>query len=122
MKYLTESNLDQALSSGRPVEQWLGASKQGEDKIIKWVRIDREPTGEYSVTLFEANDEGDDSHLDVYEFSPVDAELPYGLIKSFPDQNAALAYAMDELGANADHFVNAGLVQEEYHSFLRSNQ
>ena len=120
MKYLSEELLLQYLKLGKPVEQWLGSENRSDYTIIKWLRIEREKNGNYSVVFFEAFDEGNEDFLDIYEFSSTDPDIPYGKIDSFEDSNEALVYTLVEYGCKKDRFVNAGMIQEEYREYLSS--
>jgi hypothetical protein len=78
--YLDFQQLTSYLTLGKSVEQWLGVLRQDAFIIVRWLRIDLERNGNYSVSYFEVFDEGDEEFLDVYEFNVVDPDEPYGKI------------------------------------------
>jgi len=71
-----------------------------------------------SVTCFEVLDEGSENFLDVYEFTPLDPDLPYGQTEKFETADAALAYAESKFGASLEKYVNSGVIQDEYRDSL----
>jgi hypothetical protein len=117
-RYLSQIEIKHWLENGRPVEQWLSAQPDGNDRVIKWVRIHKERRGGYGTTFFEIYDQGNESFIDVYEFQSYDPDEPYGLMKIFDDWESALSYATTELGANPERFVSDGVIQNEYKDFI----
>jgi len=120
VNYLSEKQALQQLSAGRSIEQWLGHKVETNYRLINWLRVDREKTNEYSVSLFMAFDEGDFNFLDVYEFSPFDPDLPYGEITTFESKEAALKFSVDKYKAQSNHFVGQGVIQDIYADFLKN--
>ena len=116
MKYLSEIQAKTNLSLGKAIEQWLNIEKFEEYDIIKWLRIDKEKDKTYSVTYFEVFDEGEEDFLDIYSFSPLNPDLPYGNITSFPNIEEAISFSKQNYFANDERFVNAGIIQNEYES------
>jgi hypothetical protein len=102
-----------SLRGGRAVEQWLGLST-APGASIRFVRIDRQNDGTYAVAWFERLDEGSADNCDVYEFSPVDPDTPYGDVSTFASAEAALVCACEHHGAVPGRWLNAGMVQDEY--------
>lgn len=121
-KYLEKNQLITNLKLGKPVEQWIGTSVEENDVILKWLRIDKEPKGEYCVAYFESLDEGDEDFLDIYEFSKLDPDEPYGIINCFQSYEDALKFAMEEYKCEEIKFLNARLIQDEYLSYLRNKK
>ncbi|MBA4369540.1 MAG: hypothetical protein C0403_18085 [Desulfobacterium sp.] len=119
VNYLSEEQVIQQLSSGRSIEQWIGHKNETDYRLIKWLRIDREKTNEYSVTSFEVFDEGNFDFLDIYEFSPLEPDLPYGEITTFDTKEKALDFALKERSAKINEFVGKGIIQDVYAEFLR---
>lgn len=109
MRYLTEHQLSTALGRGATVEQrvdsaagtfaWLSACRSGET---------------FALTLHHVHDEGNDDFYDVYEFAPVDEDETDGKVLGAFNDVAALLRASAQRGARADHWVNEGLIQDEY--------
>ncbi len=118
VKYLLKGQVDQQLAAGRVIEQWLGHSNHEDYRIIKWLRIDKEKSSECSVTYFESFDEGNNDFLDVYEFSPLDPDKPYGEISTFETKEMALECAANNYGADIEKYVGDGLIQDVYADFL----
>lgn len=118
--YLDDRQLTSYLSLSKSVEQWLGVLSQDDYTIVRWVRIDREKNGNYNVSYFEVFDEGNVEFLDVYEFSAVDPDEPYGKIDTFSNYDEALSFSFDVYNCKNDKFVNAGLIQQEYKQYIES--
>lgn len=117
-RFLSEGDVQLALRQGRAVEQWLGDRVDGDDRLIKWIRVHSEAPGKFTVTLFDVFDEGTDEFQDVYEFRSFDPDEPYGTAKDFPDESEAISYAVQALGASTARFVNGGMIQDEYRDFI----
>ncbi|WP_157604489.1 hypothetical protein [Solitalea canadensis] len=109
------------LKLGKPVEQWIGFVDEKEYTVLKWLRIDKERNGEYSVSYFEVYDEGNIDFLDIYEFSSFDPDEPYGLISTFSAYEEALNYCLTQYGCSYEGFINGGMIQEEYKKYLDQN-
>jgi len=118
MEYLSESAVHQSLSAGRPLEQWLETGEESGEVVLRWLRLDREADRTYSVTLFEVFNEGGPDLLDLYEFSPVDIDSPYGRGQNFSNLDEAVAYAVNVLGADRKRFLGVGKVQDAYAEWL----
>jgi hypothetical protein len=58
-------------------------------------------------------DDGNEDLLDVYEFTPYDSDAEIGVLHEFPSADAGLEFAMNQLGAVDDKFVNEEDVQYE---------
>lgn len=111
-RYLTLDEAERALAAGRTVEQWLGTANSEMGSIISWVDCSKARDGSFRVALFRSIDAGNDAFLDVYAFESADAdEAPTA---QFENPRAALDHAIRNLGADGEHFVNQGLVQDEY--------
>lgn len=122
MRYLNSQQLLTNLQLGKSVEQWLGYEKRVDYTILKWLRIDKEKSGEYSVTYFKMFDEGDEDFLDIYEFHTVDADEPYGIITTFKNVKDTLAFSTEKYKCKDDKYVNAGVIQEEYNDYLKAKK
>lgn len=117
-RYLTEDQLKSNLRLGRSVEQWLGSVEEDDYIILKWLRIDKERDESFSVTYFESFDEGSEELLDVYEFSLVDPDEPFGVINTFSSIADALEFAIITYNASNDKYVSSGMIQEEYRDYI----
>ncbi|HEY1906318.1 MAG TPA: hypothetical protein VGG91_09760 [Myxococcaceae bacterium] len=102
------------LRAGRAVEQWLGREESSAGAILRWLQIKKEKSGHIVTTLFEVYDVGSDQFVDLYEFPDVDADASFRASHVEDNEAAALDYAVTMLGADEAHFVNAGVVQDEY--------
>lgn len=114
MRYLSAFDIESNLRQGRSVEQLLSGGNEDGVSVVRFVRIDREPDSAYSVTLFEVLGDGKESFLDIYEFSALDPDLPFGRSKSFHSIEDALKFSCEELSADIGRFVNSGVAQDEY--------
>lgn len=83
MKYLDQEQLLTNLKLGKSVEQWLGAKKERGYVKLNWIRIDKEKGGEYTVAFIEVFDHGNEDFLDIYAFTPISPDEPFGVIKTF---------------------------------------
>ncbi|OOQ58014.1 hypothetical protein [Mucilaginibacter pedocola] len=119
-RYLTEEQLIAHLRLDKAVEQWLGVIKEETYTIIKWLRIDKESASQYSVAYFECFDEGEEDFVDIYEFSQLDPDEPFGVINSFDTVEDALKFDDTSYTAMIGKYVSAGSIQEEYLDYLES--
>jgi len=116
---LTKEQLTSNLRLGKSIEQWLSYIKENDYAIINWLRIDKEKDDMYSVSYFEVFDEGSEEFIDIYEFSKLDPDEPYGIINTFNSVEESLEFATRTYGASIDKFVSGGMIQEEYRDYLR---
>ncbi|NQX43247.1 hypothetical protein SAMN05421820_1166 [Pedobacter steynii] len=118
MIFLQNEQLRTNLSLGRKVEQWLGYKQEDSYIILRWISLEKEDNGEFSVAYIESFDEGNEDFIDVYEFSTLDPDEPLGIINTFSTLDEAIDFSLDEYGAEIDNFINAGMIQEEYRTYL----
>ncbi len=119
IKYLTKEQLFSILRMGKVVEQWLGPTHEDGFTFLKWFRVEKEKTKNYSVAYFESFDEGNADFADLYEFSPLYPDKPYGEINSFKSIDQALEFAVNQYHASEDKFVPEGMIQDEYLRYLQ---
>jgi hypothetical protein len=117
-RYLSYSEALSAVRNGRAVEQLLRIRFDGDDRIIERLRIHRERVDEFCVAHITAFDEGSVDFIDIGEFQSCDPDVPFGERSSFSDPGDALAFAVEELGALPERFVNSGMAQAEYDDFI----
>lgn len=118
-RHLLFSEASGALRMGRTVEQFLRVLPDGDDRIIEWLYIHRERrTEEFRVVFLRVFDEGCEHFNVLIEFQPCDPDLPDGVQKCFSEPDAALAYAVEELGADRERFVNSQMAQAEYGDYI----
>lgn len=118
MIYLKNEQLRTNLSLGKIVEQWLGYKQEDDYIILRWISLEKENSGEFSVAYIESFDEGSEDFIDVYEFSTLDPDEPLGIINTFSTLDEAINFSLGEYGAEIDNFINAGMIQEEYRTYL----
>ncbi len=109
-KYLSEKQVASQLNAGKAVEQWLGHKNEVNYRVLEFMRIDCEKTGEYSITFFEVFDEGSYQLLDIYNFSPLEPDLPYGYTMTFDSKDEAINVAKNQYNASLRKYVNLSLV------------
>lgn len=118
-RYLILPFIQSALNRGTGVEQFLGGFMDGDEPALRWITLCHGPDGEVEIWLNEAYDQGDESFLDVYEFTPLDDDEDHEPVARVPTLAEALTLAQQRFGANPDRWVNAGVVQDEYLDHLR---
>lgn len=82
--------------------------------VIGFLRIEREGSDAWTVRVSEVFDDGQEDFIDIYAFGYPDPDVPFVVVRSFQSVEAALAYAVQDLSASLDRFVNAGVIQDEY--------
>ncbi|MCS3556468.1 MULTISPECIES: hypothetical protein [unclassified Sphingobacterium] len=117
-QYLTEEQIKTNLRLGKSLEQWIGFFEQDDYTILRWLRIDKEKNQVYSVTYFESFDEGNENFLDIYEFSLVDPDEPFGVINTFASTDEAMQFATLKYSASSFKYITAGTIQEEYKDYI----
>ena len=115
-RYLESSEARTRLSVGRRIEQWLGHSPGKKYRLVRWLILEKEPSGEFSAVVREVFDEGKETP-DLYGFSTLDPDLPFGEITSFDSVGEAWSFA-EGLGARPDRFVASGSLQDVYMEFV----
>lgn len=118
MVYLQNEQLRTNLRLGRTVEQWLGYKQEDDYIVLRWISIEKESSDEYSVAYIESFDEGSEDFLDIYEFSTLEPDEPLGIVTTFSTIDEAISFSLDEYSAKMDRFVSAGMMQEEYRTYL----
>lgn len=119
IQYLTEDQIRTRLRLEKSVEQWLGDVQEDDYTILKWLSIDKENDESFSVAYFECFDEGNEDFLDIYEFSLVDPDEPFGVIHTFPSIVDALEFATFTYKVSSHKYVPAGMIQEEYKDYIK---
>ncbi len=122
MRYLSEQDVLATLNRGKAVETLLDRRLEGAFTIIRWVRLEKERSGQFSVTLFEVFNEGDLDHLDVYAFSAWDPDSPCGNSDLFATVEDALQFAASAYNGCLTKFTNNGVIQNEYADSIRDNR
>lgn len=120
-RYLLETQLAPTLQVGKAVDQWLGAKTELEYNSIEWLRI-KKSKGGFAVTYFESFDEGNEEFLDLYAFTMVNFDEPYGLVEILDTINDAIDFAEKTYGAKKDRFMLDGVIQQEYLDYVLNKQ
>jgi hypothetical protein len=119
IKYLLPEQLKTNLSLGKAVEQWLGYKDQDDYVVLKWVSIQKERNGDYTIMYIENFDDGNEDFLDIYAFSYIDPDEP-AVINSCKSAEDVLVFALNTYGASFDKYVAQGMIQNEYANYLKS--
>ncbi len=116
-RYLTLQEAQETLRREKSVEIFLGGFEFNSEKCIRWASFngsEQEVTG----NLWESYDQGSANYIDIYTFDSPSGEYdePVKVVHSSSLENAA-----EELGVSELNFVNQGVIQDEYLSYLESN-
>ena len=117
--YLTDDQIRTRLRLGKSIEQWLGDVQDDDYTILKWLSIDKENDESFSVAYFESFDKGNEVCLDIYAFSLIDPDTPFGVIHTFPSIADALEFAEVTYKASPNKYTSAGMIQEEYRDYIK---
>ncbi|WP_104382251.1 hypothetical protein [Sphingobacterium sp. HMA12] len=118
MRYLNEDEIQSRLRLGKSVEHWLGDVQEDDYTILKWLSIDKESNESFSIAYCESFDEGNEDFLDIYAFSLVDPDAPFGVIHTFSSIADALEFAEVNYKASPNKYTSAGMIQEEYRDYI----
>ena len=119
-RYLTQAEIHAALNLGKDVEQFLGSVDVEGGPAIRYLVLCRQKE-RVTVNVYERFLPADSKFLDVVEFEPVDPEEDSS-DHEFEKFDDAIAFAVNECGAQTDRFVNQGMVQEELKDYLNSRR
>ncbi|MCU7807131.1 MAG: hypothetical protein KZQ73_04570 [Candidatus Thiodiazotropha sp. (ex Semelilucina semeliformis)] len=116
-RYLTIQEARETLRRGKSVEIFLGGFEFNSEKCIRWASFIEDSSGIIG-NLWESYDQGSTTYIDVYTFDSPSGEYdePVKVVHSSSLENAA-----KELGVSDLKFVNQGVIQDEYISYLESN-
>ena len=116
-RYLTLQEAQQALRRGKSVGIFLGGFECNSEKCIRWASFNGNES-EFIGRLWESYDQGSDNYIDIYTFDSPSGEYdePVKVVHSSSLENAA-----NKLGISELNFVNQGVIQDEYLSYLESN-
>lgn len=127
-RYLTWDETRSAVTSGRPVGQFLGFERGTTESTFRYVEISRthwRDTVNYVVWLSRKVDDGDGLFVDLGEFpdaenvqpdfSPDSPTPPDDLNRhEFTDADSAFEWCASALATNRDRWVNASMLGDEY--------
>lgn len=122
---MVESFIIGALRRGRSVEQFLGPIGSPERPGVRYAEV-RAARTSYEVYVHAVEDVGHENLLDLDVFPPFDEdaeEEDFGqFLGTAEDPQGALALAEERTGAVRSRWVNQGVVQDEYHDFVRAGR
>ncbi|MEV3972607.1 hypothetical protein AB0K68_31400 [Streptomyces sp. NPDC050698] len=125
MRYLVEPFVIGALRRGRSVEQFLGPVGSPERPGVRYAEV-RAARTSYEVYVHAVEDVGHENWLDLGEFPPFDQDAEEEdfsrLLGTAEDSQDALVLAEQRTGAVRGRWVNQGVVQDEYHDFVRAGR
>ncbi|MEV5753161.1 hypothetical protein AB0L00_35540 [Actinoallomurus sp. NPDC052308] len=123
MRYLADSFALGALQRGKAIAQFLGSSRAEERRVvISWVEVHPVRDG-FAVVLHVAEDVGGEHFADLWEFLPADPDDEFGRqIGQADDAGAAMSLAEELTSAVRGHWVNLGVVQDEYLDYVRGER
>jgi hypothetical protein len=124
MRYVSESFQTSTLRRGKSLEQFLGPGLRDGEPTIRCIEIRPAKSGAFEVWVHEAEDLGDNEHLDYYEF--IFDENPLGEpsrpLAQFETPLEALEFAEKELVASRERWTNCGVSQDEYSDFINAGR
>lgn len=116
-RYLSAQEAETTLRRGKAVEIFLGGCEVQNKKCIRWASFNL--SGSLVIgSLWEALDQGTEDYLDIYTFDSPTGDYNEA-VRTVEAENVELA--AKELGLNELKFVNQGVVQDEYLSYLKSS-
>jgi hypothetical protein len=123
-RYLARPFIVSALHRGKPVEQFLGAREVDGERILRWIELSPASGDAVEIRVRDVYDEGDESYLDLYDFTEVESDDDEEDDDDAPSATAAsldeaIALCRDRWGADPDRWVNEGVIQDEYADLLR---
>lgn len=123
MRYLSQYFAVLALRRGAQIEQFLGRVQLEDRQGIRWVEIVPRPDG-FRVWVWEAEDVGDETACDVMTFPPLGQalDLEPRVLGVVDDELQAMELAHDLAGAQPLHWVNRGMVDEEYRDYVQGGR
>lgn len=120
-RYLSLSEAESKVVSGRSVECFLGACKRGEASGVRWLSVRLSPDKNFvQLRRYDTADLGTNEYVDVYEFGPLDRTLEADEADEMLqfDEFSDLWAAMERLyPSSTARLVNQGVIQDEYRHF-----
>jgi hypothetical protein len=109
-RHLPQNELQFTHDRGKAIEQFLGREFVDGRFRIGWLEL-RPGIAGAEIWHFEAEDFGGAESMDVYAWIDTGTDAPRAV---FATAAAALDFASEAFGASLDHWVNQGVVQDEY--------
>ena len=114
-RYLSLQEAKAALRRGKAVEIFLGGFQVNTEQCIRWASFIATSEG-VTGHVWEAFDQGSKDYVDVYTFDSPSGEYDEP-VKSVVAPS--LEKAANELGITEPKYVNQGIIQDEYLSYLQ---
>jgi hypothetical protein len=120
-RYLTIREAESCLNRGKPIECFIGACGTDDEPGIEWFSISKE-TDSFIVSIYQSADLGDENHIDIYGFGPLNEDLefedPTETVKAqiFED---ILDILSKKYNQGTFNLVNQFIVQDEYCDFVK---
>ncbi|MDR6735219.1 hypothetical protein [Sphingobacterium sp. 2149] len=70
------------------------------------------------MAYFKSFDEGNEDFLDIYAFSLVDPDEPFGVIHTLSSVADAVEFADATYKVSPNKYIAAGVIQEEYRYYI----
>ena len=118
MRHLCTGDIAAALVRGNSVESSCGRSPLV-SPYVRYIEL-RPAFGNFEVWLFDIEDLGSEEQLDLYEFPRADPESESLVVCESVEE--ALAFASSQCAASSVHWVKSGVIQSEYHDFIRAGR
>jgi hypothetical protein len=119
-RYLTDTEIDQRLRSGRSVEAFLGGGVVEGQRTIRWIVL-RYDSDRVQGELWEALDPRDPEWFDVYSFGTLNEEGEPSILYQFNSLQDGLTELDRQFPRISQRFVNQGVVQDEYAEYLAND-
>ena len=120
MRHLLAIDIPAASRRGKSVEQFLGQSP-ADPSHIRHVEL-RPSDGLIEIWVYDVEDIGSEEYLDLYDFPYLEPDGPDGPFATFPDPQAAVAYASASLTTDPARWVNLGVAQSEYLDYIQAGR
>ncbi|KTD96453.1 hypothetical protein N9H48_08395 [Pseudoalteromonas marina] len=115
-RYLSTTEAEFALQRGKTVEVFLGGFLAHGQKCIRWASFNNRGA-EVEGQLWESIDQGSEDYVDIYTFESLSSEYDEPVRVEVAEN---IELAASKLGIEEFKFVNQGVVQDEYISYLRA--
>lgn len=119
-RYLALSEAESALQRGKTVECFIGPCERGGARGVKWLAASLRGKI-YRMNIYETADHGNERHLDLYEFGPLDPALELDQpdhTKVFDNFQTLIAEMETVFPGSSAKLVNEGVIQDEYSDFI----
>jgi hypothetical protein len=122
INHLSAAEAEAHFTNGHDLEQWLDVREEADITVIRWLGIEHSRDELVTLRHCEVIDDGNENVIDIYEFTPWEADCDFGKESIFSSFGDACRYAVAEYGAKADGFVARGVIQWEYKDWKTHSQ